>query len=115
MLTLLFSIMIIFWLLFIISILLMAPKGGLGFGIGGMSTSNEYGSKKSIEWTLKKTAIISIVLFTIAAILYPYANRKVNKTTTNKIYPTQNQIIKNNDLNKKVPSALVSPKTDKNK
>jgi len=53
-----------------------------------MNTSNEYGSKKSVEWTLKKTAIISILVFTLCAIVYPYANKKelaVKKTisTTN--------------------------------
>ena len=132
MLTLLFTVMVIFGILFIVSVLLMAPKGGLGFGVGGMSTSNEYGSKKSIEWTLKKTAVISIIFFTIAAILYPYANRKINKITTS---PIKIQTIKTNTkldskwnitapnpsnkandaVNKKLPSALVAPKTDKNK
>jgi len=57
------------------SVLLMSPKWGLGFGVGGMTTSNEYGSKKSVEWTLKKTAVISIIVFTICALLYPYANK----------------------------------------
>lgn len=74
--SLLLIIIILTGFMFILSIMLMAPKGGLGFGVGGMSTSNEYGSKKSLEWTLKKSAIFSLVLFTISAMLYPYANRK---------------------------------------
>jgi preprotein translocase subunit SecG len=49
MVTLLFTLMIVSGILFIGSVLLMTPKGGLGFGVGGMSTSNEYGSKKSVE------------------------------------------------------------------
>jgi protein translocase SecG subunit len=64
--------MIISWILFIASVLLMSPKWGLGFWIGGISTSNEYGSKKSVEYTLKKTAVISLVIFTLTAIIYPY-------------------------------------------
>ncbi len=74
--SLLLTIIILSGFMFILSVMLMAPKGGLGFGVGGMSTSNEYGSKKSLEWTLKKSAILSIVVFTVCAMLYPYANRK---------------------------------------
>jgi preprotein translocase subunit SecG len=76
MVTLLFAVLIISWILFIVSVLLMTPKWGLWFGVGGMATSNEYGSKKSVEWTLKKTALVSIIAFTIAAILYPFADKK---------------------------------------
>jgi len=74
--SLLLTVIIISGFMFIISVLLMAPKGGLGFGVGGMSTSNEYGSKKSLEGTLKKSAVLSLVFFTVSSMLYPYANRK---------------------------------------
>ena len=98
--TLLFTLMIISGILFIGSVLLMAPKGGLGFGIGGMSTSNEYGSKKSLEWTLKKSAILSIVVFTVCAMLYPYANKKNHQViNTNNV---KQQAIKLNPADIKV-------------
>jgi len=73
--SLVLTLMIISGIIFIISIMLMTPKGGIGFGIGGMSTSNEYGSKKSVESTLKKSAIVSIVVFTLCALVYPYVNK----------------------------------------
>ncbi len=50
----------------------MTPKGGLGLGIGGAAGSNEYGSKKSIETTLKKVALISAILFCVTALFLPY-------------------------------------------
>lgn len=50
----------------------MSPKGGLGLGIGGATGSNEYGSKKSIESTLKRTALIAGVLFFVTALFLPY-------------------------------------------
>ncbi len=50
----------------------MTPKGGLGMGIAGMSWMWEYGSKKSVENTLKKSAIISAVVFIGTVIFLPY-------------------------------------------
>jgi len=50
----------------------MSPKGGLGFGISGIGGVNEYWSKKSIETTLKKVALVSIIIFLIVALLLPY-------------------------------------------
>lgn len=73
--TLVLIIMILSGILFIGSVLLMTPKWGIGFGIGGMATSNEYGSKKSIENTLKKSALINIIIFTACAMVYPYLNK----------------------------------------
>ena len=65
--------LILVGIIFVISVLLMSPKGGLGLGIGWASTSsNEYGSKKSIESTLKKTALISWILFCVATLFLPY-------------------------------------------
>ena len=92
MVTLLFTLMIVSGILFIGSVLLMTPKGGLGFGVGGMATSNEYGSKKSVEWTLKKTAVVSIVIFIVAAILYPYANKSELSTKMPVVEQTNPQI-----------------------
>ena len=91
MVTLLYVLMLLSGLLFILSVALMAPKGGLGFGIGGMSTSNEYGSKKSLEWTLKKTAFISIIVFTLSAMVYPFAAKKQLATWKAVNIQTQNQ------------------------
>ncbi len=76
MVTLTFAIMILSGFVFMLSIALMTPKWWIWFWVGGMATSNEYGSKKSMEWTLKKSAVISIVIFTACAIIYPYMNKK---------------------------------------
>ena len=71
-------------ILFMISVLLMSPKWGLGFGIWWSATWwNEYGSKKSVEHTLKKAAILFCVIFVITVILYPYINRKTDNNTNN--------------------------------
>lgn len=64
--------MILSGILFIVSVLLMSPKWWLWFWVWWMSTSNEYWSKKSIETTLKKSALFAIILFTVCAIIYPY-------------------------------------------
>ena len=50
----------------------MSPKGWLGFGIGGAGGSNEYGSKKSIEHTLKKVATVAGIIFIALAVAIPY-------------------------------------------
>ena len=70
--TILVTLLIVAGLLFVLSVLMMSPKGGLGFGISGIGGSNEYWSKKSIETTLKKVANISVIIFIVSAILLPY-------------------------------------------
>lgn len=51
----------------------MSPKGWIGFGIGGAgASSNEYGSKKSVETSLKKAALISWIIFGVVALFLPY-------------------------------------------
>ena len=56
----------------------MNPKGGgIGMGIWGMAGSaggNEYGSKKSIEGTLKKVATISAILFVGVSLIIPFVD-----------------------------------------
>lgn len=70
--TVLIGLMFLAGIVFVISVTLMSPKGWLGLGIGGVSSSNEYGSKKSIESTLKKVALVTGIIF-IAIVLYlPY-------------------------------------------
>ncbi len=64
--------MVIAGVVFAGSVMLMSPKGGLGVALGGVSSSNEYGSKKSLESTLKKTATASLVVFLMTAIALPY-------------------------------------------
>lgn len=64
--------MIISWLLFIVAVLLMSPKWWLGFWIGWAAWSNEYWSKKSVENTLKKVAMVTSVIFVLTVIFLPY-------------------------------------------
>lgn len=66
--------LIISWLVFATTVMLMSPKWWLWFGIGGASQSNEYGSKKSLEHTFKNAAYISGIIFVIICVLYPYLN-----------------------------------------
>ncbi|MCX6822640.1 MAG: preprotein translocase subunit SecG [candidate division SR1 bacterium] len=73
--TFLIILMILAGVLFVGSVLLMSPKGGIGLGIGGMSGANEYGSKKSLETKLKKVAVVAGVLFVIIALVLPYTLR----------------------------------------
>ncbi|MFZ2150679.1 MAG: preprotein translocase subunit SecG [Candidatus Absconditicoccaceae bacterium] len=70
--TILITIMILSGVVFIGSVLMMSPKGGLGLGIGGLSGSNEYGSKKSIEGKLKQVAVVSGIIFGLIALVLPY-------------------------------------------
>jgi protein translocase SecG subunit len=71
--TLLLIILLLSGALMSFAILLMAPKGGLGFGLGGgFAGSNEYGTKKSIEGGLKKLATVSAVIFIICSLVYPF-------------------------------------------
>jgi len=73
--TVLIVIMILSWIVFTTSVLLMSPKGGLGMGIGGASGSWDYGSQKSVEWKLKYLAIVTSIIFVATAITLPYALR----------------------------------------
>lgn len=68
-------VMIITGILLIGSVLLMSPKGWLWLGLGWMSNSGEYGSKKTIEWTLKKVALAASLIFVISALILPYTMR----------------------------------------
>lgn len=54
----------------------MAPKGGLGFGLGWAAGNNEYGTTKSVEAGLKKLATISCVIFVITSLIYPFTKEK---------------------------------------
>lgn len=72
--TLLIILLIINWILFIWSVLLMSPKWGLGSAIGGIGWSDEYGSKKSLEWKLKKIALVTSILFVVISLILPYVN-----------------------------------------
>jgi len=67
--------MIIAGILLIGSVLLMSPKGWLGLWLGWMSGAGEYGSKKTIEGTLKKVALVASIIFTISALILPYTLR----------------------------------------
>lgn len=67
--------MIIAGALFIGSVLLMSPKWWLWLGLGWMSNAGEYGSKKTIEWTLKKVALVTSIVFVISALILPYTIR----------------------------------------
>lgn len=68
-------VMIIAGILLIGSVLLMSPKGWLGLGLGWMSNTGEYGSKKTIEGTLKKVALVTSIVFIISALILPYTMR----------------------------------------
>lgn len=70
--TLVLGLLIVSGILFAGSVLLMSPKGGLGIGIWGMSAGGEYGSKKSVETTLKKVSYITAAIFLFCAVAYPY-------------------------------------------
>jgi protein translocase SecG subunit len=67
--------LILIGIVFMISVLLMSPKGWLGFGIGGAGGSNEYGSKKSIEFTLKRVALIAGIAFVVVATAIPLISK----------------------------------------
>ena len=46
---------------------------GLG-GSAGVGSSNEYGSKKSIEGTLKKVATVAAILFVGISLFLPFVH-----------------------------------------
>ncbi|AKH33341.1 hypothetical protein XF24_01018 [candidate division SR1 bacterium Aalborg_AAW-1] len=64
--------LIVSGLVFAAAVMLMSPKGGLGFSLGGMNSTNEYGSKKSLEHYIKRVAYIAGAIFLIVCVLYPY-------------------------------------------
>ncbi len=71
--TLLVITMILAGIICVSSILLMNPKWGLWMWIWWWSAWwDDYGSKKSIEWALKKSAIISAIIFFSLALFVPY-------------------------------------------
>jgi protein translocase SecG subunit len=74
--TVLIVILILLGIILVGSILLMNPKGGgIGMGIGGSAgggAGNEYGSKKSIEGTLKKVATVTAILFVGVCLFLPF-------------------------------------------
>lgn len=72
--TALIIILILLGVIFAGSVLLMSPKGWLWAAIGGFGWSDEYGSKKSLEWKLKKVALVSAILFIIVVLVLPYVN-----------------------------------------
>lgn len=59
--------------------MLMSPKGWLGFWIWWVWWSNEYWSKKSIEYTLKRVALVCAILTVLCFLFIPYT--KVASTT----------------------------------
>jgi preprotein translocase subunit SecG len=63
---------LISWILFIGSVMLMSPKWGLWIWLGGMSWWGEYWSKKSLETTLKKVAVVTAIIFVAASLFYPF-------------------------------------------
>lgn len=72
MITVLNVLLIISGLVFATTIMLMSPKWWIGFSIWGMNSTNEYGSKKSLEHNIKNVAYISGAIFLIVCVLYPY-------------------------------------------
>jgi len=72
--TLLIIVLILIGIVFVWSVLMMSPKGGLWMAIWGLGWSDEYGSKKSLEWKMKKVATISAILFVVVALILPYVD-----------------------------------------
>lgn len=72
--TILFTILILIsGLVFGLTTMMLSSKWWLGVIGGGISWgSNEYGSKKSLETTLKAVAVWSGVIFVFFCILYPF-------------------------------------------
>ncbi len=66
--------MIIVWIIFTTSVLLMSPKWGLWAAISGIGGGDEYGSKKSLEWKLKKIAVVTSIIFVFLVLVLPYVN-----------------------------------------
>ncbi len=70
--TLLLGAMLFSGVVFMVSVLLMSPKGSIWFGIWGAASTNEYGSKKSIEHRLKRIALVAAIIFGVAVVILPY-------------------------------------------
>ncbi len=72
--TLLITGLVITGLIFVLSVLMMSPKGGLGMGIGGSAGVGwgDYGSKKSLEGKLKVVATVCAIAFVLIALFLPY-------------------------------------------
>ena len=68
----LITIMVLSWIVFIGSVLMMSPKWWIWMWIGGLSWSNEYWSKKSIESKLKQIAVVSWIIFALTVLVLPY-------------------------------------------
>lgn len=54
------------------AIMLMSPKWWLWIWLWGVQSNNEYGSKRSIEWSLKKAATICSIIFIACVLFLPY-------------------------------------------
>ncbi len=68
-------ILIVSWILFVWSVLMMSPKWWLWAWIAWFGWwAWDYGSKKSVEWTLKKVAYVTSIIFVLSSIILPYAN-----------------------------------------
>ncbi len=75
--TLLLIVMLIAGIAMSFAILLMAPKGGLWFGLWWAAAwSNEYGTKKSLETSLKLVATVWAIIFVLWALIYPFTKPK---------------------------------------
>lgn len=72
--TLLIVLMIIVGIVFVTSVLLMSPKWWLWTAIWWIAGSDEYGSKKSLEWKLKKIALVTAVVFIFLVLILPYVS-----------------------------------------
>jgi protein translocase SecG subunit len=70
--TLLIIVLVLSGIVFVWSVLLMSPKGGLWLWIWGMSWGNDYGSKKTLENKLKKVALIFGIIFLLISLILPY-------------------------------------------
>ena len=66
--------MIIVGIIFTTSVLLMSPKWWLWAAISGIGGGDEYGSKKSLEWKLKKIAVVTSIIFVVLVLILPYVN-----------------------------------------
>ncbi len=66
--------LVITGVVFVLSVLMMSPKGGLGMGIGGAAGVGgwDYGSKKSLESKLKIVATVCAIAFVLIALFLPY-------------------------------------------
>lgn len=66
--------MIIVWIVFVTCVLLMSPKWWLWSALGWIAWGDEYWSKKSLEWKLKKIALVTSIFFMLLVLVLPYVN-----------------------------------------